>query len=428
MSKIPTSLFGRGTKILGMAARAAITEASLKLKNWEDENDKLKARVKLAGDLVKTLSELKGASMKVGQLLSLDAGDYLPPEILKVLETLQSKSTFLPWAQVEEILKKELGDKYYRLKAVSREPIAAASIGQVHSAVIDGRRIVLKIQYPGIAESIPSDLRLLDLILRQLALFSGKTQTDLSPLLEEVRAVLTRETDYSHELSMHLRYLDHFRDSEFMIPGVLPEFSTKKILAVDFVEGISFTDWLAAGPPVEIRQRFAGQLVELYLRELFVHGLVQTDPNPGNFLVTSEHKLALLDFGAAKLYERSFISGYRKILLAGLRGDGAAVLEESEALGLIDPREDKDVKARYLEMMDFLVAPFRMEEEFDFTDRSFFERSRDLSWELSKELKYTAPPKDLLFLHRKLGGIFVLIKKMDVKIRLKDYWTYVADS
>lgn len=428
MSKIPTSLFGRGTRLLGLASKLALEEASSRLKTWEDEKEKLLSKVQMAQDMVKTLSQLKGASMKVGQLLSLDLGDYLPPEIVKVLEQLHHQSTFLDFEKIEKVLQSELGDKYPHLLEISAKPIAAASIGQVHRAKLHGKDVVIKVQYPGVAESIPSDMKLLEVIVKQANFFQGKRETDLSAFFQEVREVLLKEADYNNELLMHLLYREKFRESPYVIPHAYEEYSTGKVLTQEFIEGLSFSQWLETNPPVAIKEKMSDLMMRLYLEEVFHHGMVQTDPNPGNFLITRDDRMALLDFGAVKVYSPEFISGYRNILRHAYVRDSEKIIEEALKLNFMDPREGNDVKEIFLEMMEFLVEPFRLDHHFDFTDKTFFTKSRDLSWEMTKRCRYSPPPKDLIFLHRKLAGIFIFIKRMDVKIKLKDYWTYVENQ
>jgi aarF domain-containing kinase len=426
VGKIPTGLWSRGSKLVGIASKVAMNEITSRVKNWEDEKSKIAAKVELAQNIVKTMSELKGASMKVGQLLSMDLGEYFPPEVIKVLENLHQNSTYLPFEVIKKILKEELAEKFEELSDISEIPLAAASIGQVHSAKLNGKMVVIKIQYPDVAASIPSDLKLLKVLLKNFILIQGK-EFDLEPFFNEVQEVLTKETDYKNEELMLRLYKESFKDSKFIIPAVYPEFSTSKIICMDFIEGKSFKDWLPTSLLGE-RMKLAEQLMHLYLDEFFRYGLVQTDPNPGNFLITSENQMALLDFGAVKKYDRTFIDGYRKILIAAFEKDKVKVIEESELLGFIDPRESIEIKTIYLEMMELLAAPFRLEIPFDFSDRQFFEDSQKLSWHLVKKCKYSPPPKDLLFLHRKLGGVFFLIKKLDAKIILKHYWDKVVMS
>jgi aarF domain-containing kinase len=424
MSKIPTSLFGRGTKLLGLASKVALEEVGSRLKTWEDEATKLKSKVLLAQDIVKTLSQLKGASMKLGQLISLDLGDFFPPEILKILEQLHHQSTFLGYDKIEKILKRELGDKFCDFSEISHRPIAAASIGQVHKAKLAGKTVVIKVQYPGVAESIPSDMKLLEVIIKQASLLQRKN-TDLTPFFEEVREVLIKEADYDNELKMHTLYKEKFAGSPYVVPAVYADYSTGTILTQEYIEGQSFSRWLESNPSQEARHYLADLLMKLYLEEIFKHHLVQTDPNPGNFLVTPENQMALLDFGAVKEYSKEFVESYRKILIASYHRDQKKIVEESIKLNFLDAREGQDVIDIYLEMMEFLAFPFRQDATFDFSDKNFFTRSRDLSWEMTMKCKYSPPPKDLLFLHRKLAGVFIFIKKLDVKIRLKDYWHFV---
>lgn len=426
MAKIPTGLWSRGSKLVGMASKIALNEISSRVKSWEDETSKVASKIELAQSIVKTMSEMKGASMKLGQLISMDLGNYLPPEVIKVLETLHQQSTFLPYEVIEAILKSELKEKFKDLNDISREPIAAASIGQVHSALLDNKRVVIKIQYPGVAESIPSDLKLLQLLFKNLAFFNGK-EVDLKPFFAEVEEVLIRETDYEHEAFMLLKYREHFTESPYIIPALYPDLSTKKVITMEWIDGRKFSDWVEKSLLGE-RQKLAHELITLYLEEFFSYGLVQTDPNPGNFLMTKSNQMALLDFGAVKAYDRIFIDGYRKVLVSALNQDNKELIAESERIGFIDPRESQEVKDLYIKMMDTLAAPFRSPHPFDFNDKSFFEESRDQSWLLTKTCRYSAPPKDLLFLHRKLGGVFFLIKKLNVKLTLKDYWHLVEKN
>ncbi|HXH30737.1 MAG TPA: AarF/ABC1/UbiB kinase family protein [Bacteriovoracaceae bacterium] len=426
MTKIPTSFFSRGSKLVGLASKLAVKELSSRVKTWESDAEKLKAKLLLAQDVVRTLSQLKGASMKLGQLLSLDLGEYLPPEVIRVLEELHHQSTFLPFEQIEATLKAELKDKFTDFESIEEIPIAAASIGQVHRAVLAGKTVVIKVQYPGVAESIPSDLKLLRVIVRQLTFFQGK-DIDFAPFFDEVEEVLFKEADYCHEIQMHQIYRKKFEGSPYVIPEVYPEHSTGKVLTSEFIAGVSFVKWLETRPSQDTRNRLAQLFMRLYLEELFHHGIVQTDPNPGNFLITQDDRIALLDFGAAKVYSRDFVDGYRKVLLAAHRKERRSLLEESLKLKFIDARESPEVQELYLNMMEFLSEPFREDADFDFADRSFLDRSRVLAWELTRKCKHSPPPKDLLFLHRKLAGMFFFIKKLEVKINLKDYWHLVEE-
>jgi aarF domain-containing kinase len=406
-----------------MATKMAANELGSRFKTWESDKDRIQSKIELAQTIVKTMSELKGASMKLGQLMSMDMGEYLPPEVVKVLETLHQNATFLPYEKIEAILKEELGEKFHHLTDISQTPLAAASIGQVHSAMLEGKSVVIKVQYPGVADSIPSDLKLLKMLMKNVSFVQGK-DTDLDPFFKEVEEVLIRETDYINECEMLKRYRDVFKDSDYIVPLVYPDYSTRKIITMERIHGKSLNEWTEKSLLGE-RQALAHQMMSLYLEEFFKHGLVQTDPNPGNFLLTPNNKMALLDFGAVKEYDRDFIENYRKVLIASFKQDKNKILEESVKMNFIDPRENDEVKDLYLQMMDCLAAPFRQEHPFDFSDKKFYEDSKNLSWTLTRKCKYSPPPKDLLFLHRKLAGVFILVKKLEVKLVLKNYWNKI---
>jgi aarF domain-containing kinase len=425
MTKIPTSFFSRGSRLLAVASKLALAEASSRLKTWESEKEKLLLKVGHAQELVKTLSELKGASMKVGQLLSLDLGDYLPPEVTQILSKLHQDSTFLPFHEIAPLLQKELGAKFVDFKNISINPIAAASIGQVHSAYLDGKKVVLKVQYPGVADSIPSDLKLLKLLLKQ-ASFVFLKEVKLDDFFNELEVVLKLEADYENELLMHLMYQKIWQGGPYIIPGPYADYCSKRLLVQEFIEGESLNSWLSRTPPRQERVQLAHTFMELYLKEFFHFGLVQTDPNPGNFLITPQGQLALLDFGAVKSYSPEFIRDYKKILQGAFEQDGTKLLQATFDMGFLDRRESPEALLLYQEMMNELVMPFRSSGSFDFGDKTYFEKSQRYSWELSKNLHYSPPPKDLIFLHRKLAGIFAIIKKLDVQVKLADYWSYVG--
>jgi aarF domain-containing kinase len=285
---------------------------------------------------------------------------------------------------------------------------------------------VIKVQYPGVADSIPSDLKLLKMLMKNVSFVQGK-DTDLDPFFKEVEEVLIRETDYINECEMLKRYRDVFKDSDYIVPLVYPDYSTRKIITMERIHGKSLNEWTEKSLLGE-RQALAHQMMSLYLEEFFKHGLVQTDPNPGNFLLTQNNKMALLDFGAVKEYDRDFIENYRKVLIASFKQDKNKILEESVKMNFIDPRENDEVKDLYLQMMDCLAAPFRQEQPFDFSDKKFYEDSKNLSWTLTRKCKYSPPPKDLLFLHRKLAGVFILVKKLEVKLVLKNYWNKIETN
>jgi len=419
---IPQSKWARGSKLLKMASKIAAQELSHRLPGKVvDEAKKLALRIDQTRELVATLSQMKGAAMKAGQLLGLEAGELLPPEVVEVLSKLQAQGEAYEFHKIEAILKEELGEKFLSLSQISTTPIASASIGQVHKAIYQNKSIVLKVQFPGIADTIDSDIDMLECLLNKFKLITNK-KVELRALFDEIKATLKQETDYLAELQYLESYKENFKDKKgFLIPSPIKEMTTKKVLAMEYVEGLSLNSWSQVAT-LEQKQLIGEKMLELFLYEYLECGLVQTDPNWGNFMVNSHNDLIILDFGACKSYSKEFIITYRKILDLSMRRQKAALLEVSQEFGLIDPREDQSVKDKYLHMMDVVIAPFRHQGVFDFATETYSQASKEASIDFAKSLKFSPPPKNLIFLHRKLGGVFLTMKRLETKMDLRLVW------
>jgi len=194
---------------------------------------------------------------------------------------------------------------------------------------------------------------------------------------------------------------------------------------MEFISGKPVNEWIESASEKQ-KETMAHNFMNLYLAEFFIHGLVQTDPNPGNFLITADDRIALLDFGAVRQYSPEFINGYKRIIKASIEGNEELVLKESYQLGFIDERESVEVKTIYLDLMRLSTDLFGMVEAQDFSDKSFINKSQKLSWALIRHCHYTPPPKDIIFLHRKLAGVFVIFRRLNVQVVLKDFWDAIA--
>src|SRR4051812_1783717 len=230
MGKPPKSVLGRSAELVKLAARMGFEYKSGQLEE-----------IKI---LVESLAGLKGAAMKIGHLLSMDFADLCPPEVRVVLEQLQASSPhFLPIDEIEKILQDELGPYYSSISNLSPEPIAAASIGQVHTASFQDKKIVLKVQYPGIANCIDSDVNILRTITKTLLTLTGK-KMDIDPLFTEMKKVFCGETNYLNELDNLKKYRKNFSNySAYSVPIPIEELSSAKVLAMSFEEGISLNKW-----------------------------------------------------------------------------------------------------------------------------------------------------------------------------------------
>ncbi|MES2964386.1 MAG: AarF/ABC1/UbiB kinase family protein [Bdellovibrionota bacterium] len=425
------SISSRSFKLLGLAASLGRKEITQTLKEQfakgvdEIASGRLKNRIDQARMLTEQLSQLKGAAMKAGQLLSLDAGDYFPPEAVEILSKLQGKAEPVPWDELRTVIEGDLGEeKIAQFETLSIEPSASASIGQVHRGRLRGRDVAIKIQYPGVADSVESDLKILKTVAQSLLTLTGR-RIDLDELFLELAIVLKQEADYTLELANMKEYGTYLAgDDDFAVPVPIESHSSRRVLTMTWESGQTLNDWLKTKPSIEDRTRIGKRLLDLYTREFWDWGFVQTDPNYGNFLIRSNPlKLVILDFGATLRYPMEFRREYRELLLAMGTGDPRKIVEISIAQGLIDERESAETKRKLADMMLLSLEPFSPEKQpFAFKNEDYARRTREVIQDFTQSLKYSPPPRRVLFLHRKLGGVFAFLKRLDVELDMAPYW------
>jgi aarF domain-containing kinase len=428
----PRSVWSRSTRLVRLAAGLASKELQGRVGRVLDRGEalalkarELKLQVEQARAIVESLGQLKGAAMKAGQLLSMELRDVLPPEVIEVLSRLQAAGATVAFEAIDAVLLEELGPSRRAELEVVPRPLASASIGQVHRATWRPpggapEDLALKVQFRGIAESIDSDLALLQRLAR---LFLGvqRKALDLAPVFAELEEVLKQETDYLHEAQVLERYraLAH-RVPGLRVPAVHHALCTRRVLALSHEAGLTLDAWLATGPTAAARDHAAGQVLDLYFREFFDWGLVQTDANFANFLFRPEaRELVLLDFGATREYPREFRERYRALLRATLARDRPAALAAAQALGLIDPAEPAACVEALHHLLETVLRVFRPEAQpVDFKDPRIVEESALALRAFYRELTCSPPPAQLLFLHRKLGGVFSLGKALGARLDL----------
>jgi aarF domain-containing kinase len=416
--------------MISLAAGVAGQELKRKLvRTFSSSVDRLAeldlvTRVEQARQVAESLGRLKGAFMKAGQLLSLDASELLPPEAQAMLASLQGGAEPVPfetlWAVVEADIPR---DQRGELADVRRVASASASMGQVHRATVHGLPVALKIQYPGVRESIDADLALVQKLAKSWLSVSGR-QVDLSDTFEEVRSLLHLEADYSRERAWMERFGACLAEDErFVVPQSFPKLCSSRVLTMTWEDGVPLGEWARTPRPREERTWVATTLLDLYGLEFFEWGFVQTDPNFANFLVRSgTREIVLLDFGATVEYEADFRHSYVELLRVVGQGSAADIIERGIAEKLIDAREDPATMALFVDMMKLSVEPFFVPRAFRFSDEEYARRSRDVVMRFTRALRYSPPPRRLLFLHRKLGGLFQLMKRLDVELDLAPYW------
>ena len=367
------------------------------------------------------LSQLRGAAMKVGQLLSMDAGDLLPPEVADILARLRADATAMPMSQVVSMLDAHWGEGWRRhFRQFSFTPVAAASIGQVHfGQTVDGRDVAVKVQYPGVRESIDSDVDNVATLLRMSGLLPK--MLDIGPLLQDAKRQLHEEADYLREGAYLRQYADLLAGvPDFSVPDMQVDLTTGSVLTMTRMGGVAVESLLDA--PQAVRDRIAGLAIQLLLRELFEFRLIQTDPNFANYRYdTASRQLILLDFGATRAYPVAMAEHFRQIMHGAMEGNQAAMQDAACAIGYFDVTTPQRHRLALLALFSLACEPLRHEGEFDFGQSDLAARIRDAGLALGEERDFWhTPPIEVLLLHRKLGGLYLLAAKLKARVNVRN--------
>ena len=422
-SAIPTSRAGRFARMARMAGGVAggmLAEGSRQLRAGKRPSTRdMLLTPGNARRVAEQLATMRGAAMKVGQILSMDAGELLPRELADILARLRDDARYMPVAQLQAVMREAYGDDWETLfYDFDTRPLAAASIGQVHRTISpDGREIVLKVQYPGVADSIDSDVDNIAGLLRLSGLLPQGF--DIQPLLDDAKCQLKDEADYLKEAEFLQAFGDLLRDDErFLLPEVLPELTRHNVLAMTYVAG-SPIDSIIDLPQAE-RDRVMTALIELMLLELFELRMVQTDPNFANYQYRrGTGEIVLLDFGATRRFKAGFANNYKKLARGAIAGDRAKVAAAAERLGFSMGEADSEYRELVLEVLMLVLEPLCTDEDYDFARSSM---ARDLS-ALAEEVRgyrdiWRAPPIDAVYFHRKVAGMYLLATRLKARVNV----------
>lgn len=366
------------------------------------------------------LSHLRGAALKLGQMLSMDPGLVLPDDLAAILARLRDDARHMPPQQLRSVLDAAWGEGWHRRFArFDVRPFAAASIGQVHRAVTrDGRDLAIKVQYPGVRASIDSDVDNMATLLRLPGVLPRGME--LAPLLAEAKRQLHAEADYAAE-ARHLRRFGALLAGSdiFALPELHEDLSTPQVLAMTYLDSAPLDSLVQA--PQALRDRVAAALIELVLRELFDFRLMQTDPNLANYRHDpGTGRIVLLDFGAVQPVAPELSADFRALARAALAGGAEATRAAMLRIGYFGAGTDPRHQARIEAMFDLAMTPLRQQTPFDFGQSDLLERLRDMGLAIGSERELAhIPPAATLFLHRKIGGMYLLAAKLRARVALR---------
>lgn len=442
LEKIKSSALSRGLSLAkmtlntgaGLAGHRVSTLFASDAKKDENWKSFLLNRAKF---LTSELGELKGSLMKAGQMLSMYGEHFLPPEANQLLKSLQADSPPLKWSAMEPLFRKELGARYDELE-IEPEPIGSASLGQVHRAKVKatGERLALKLQYPGVDRAIDSDLKALKSFFNMMKFLPQGKVTD--HIFDEIRDMLEQETNYPAEMDATEKYARLLADDKrFVVPRVHREYSGQKLIATSFERGVRADDPLIRNLAPDRRNRLALMYMELYYKELFEWGVVQTDPHLGNYRVrinpNGEDQLVLFDFGAVREYPEEFLKPYHDMVEASLRNDVEGLRTAALKLRFLEEGDDPELRRIFEDFCTMTVEPFLEPHDprnqagqvaadgtYDWKNSDLPQRLTKKVFEMIRRFELRPPPREILFLDRKTGGVFVFMSVFGAKIRARE--------
>lgn len=394
--------------------------------------------IERATELADALGQLKGSVMKAGQMLSLYGQYFLPPEAVAVLAGLQDDTPAVDWRVVGPVLERAVGRHHLAELDIDETPMAAASLGQAHRARrrSDGLELVIKIQYPGVAEAIESDVRSLSRLVGLSRL--APRGLDLDPVFNEVREMLHREVDYDSEANFTREFHKRLEgQSAFVVPRVLSEYSTDRVLTTTFESGVSARHDSISGLGQARRSRLGHHFLKLFLTEFFEWGMVQSDPHFGNYRIRlhedGSDQIVLLDFGATRLFGRGFIESYSDIVMGALSRDAERINRGAIAIGLMDGQFPKSVLRAFGELCMQIVEPFETPEsgrvpehlltdqgEYRWGDSDLPMRVGRIASRNALSMHFRVPPREIIFLHRRLAGVFIMLSTLKSELSSRD--------
>ncbi|PWN33307.1 ABC1-domain-containing protein, partial [Meira miltonrushii] len=385
--------------------------------------------------LVDKLSTMRGAALKLGQFMSIQDSNLLPEQIEQVMLRVQNSAHYMPQWQMEKVMRQDLGENWRDgFEEFEDVPFASASIGQVHSAILSrksssplaGQKVAVKVQFPGVRESIGSDLSNLRWLVTASALLPKGLFLDNT--IRVMKRELDDECNYEREREMCKRFGDLLNKPEslFSVPRVVDDLCSGRVLTTEMMKGRPLTQ--AARFTQEKRDAIARSILELSLKELFSFRLMQTDPNWTNFLYNERTgKIELIDFGATREYDKVFMDDWLCMLRAAISGNRKECIRWSEKVGYLTGDESEGMQNAHVDSMIALGEPFRQDapNPYPFAGQTITERVRAQIPLMLRE-RLTPPPEPTYSLNRKLSGAFLLCARLKAKVDCNEMFENVT--
>lgn len=420
---IPTSKVQRAAKFISTGAKVGgnyVKHYAKKVVNPSMTKEEL--HTNNANDIYNSLSELKGSALKVAQMMSMDK-NILPRAYQDKFTMAQYSAPPLSYPLVVKTFQKYFNQTPEGLfDTFTKSAVNAASIGQVHQATKDGKRLAVKIQYPGVADSVSSDLKL----VRPFALrLLNMNEKELDHYMDEVEEKLLEETDYTLEVQRSLeisKACAHIEGISF--PGYYEELSSDRIITMDWIQGKHIKEWLETKPTQEEKNKIGQALWDFYHHQ--VHNLMQVhaDPHPGNFIIQNDGKLGIIDFGCVKVIPEDFYKGYFSLIKRELLINEEELNEIFYGLEFISDK-DTEVEKEYFkgvfkEMISLLGKPFHVD-TFDFANDDYFEQIFKLGDRISNDKMFRKSrqargSRHGLYINRTYFGIYNLLNQLEANI------------
>ena len=377
-----------------------------------------------ASDIYNSLSELKGSALKIAQMLSMDK-NMLPKAYVNKFTQAQYNAPPLSGPLIMRTFTKSFGkspqDIYDTFNIKSAQ---AASIGQVHEATLAGKKLAVKIQYPGVGDSISSDLKMVKPFAFRLL---GMNEKELNIYIKEVEERLLEETDYDLEIKRSIEFSKACKVlNNVVFPTYYPELSSSKIITMDWIEGLHLKEFLLTNPSQELRNKIGQALWDFYNFQQHKIRAVHADPHPGNFLITPDEKLAVIDFGCIKEIPEDFYNPFFGLVHKDAMNDKAATIKAFRQLEMIlpddTPKQVEFYYEAYKDMIGLFGKPYTTP-VFDFSEEEFFEKLYDYGEKISKmpEFKQARGAKHFIYINRTNFGLYTILHDLQATVRTDTY-------